>query len=92
MADFPTTARVVIIGGGVAGCLAALGAAEEQAEDRADNAERHQPGESGSGDPVESDIQLARALEVLKSWTYFERFRNHGSEAPIQQARVTNEP
>jgi len=32
-----------------------------------------------------SDIQLARALEVLKSWTYFEKLR--GSE-PQQQARA----
>ena len=32
-----------------------------------------------------SDIQLARALEVLKSWTYFEKLR--GSE-PQQQAKA----
>jgi carboxyl-terminal processing protease len=32
-----------------------------------------------------SDVQLARALEVLKSWTYFEKLR--GSE-PQQQARA----
>ena len=32
-----------------------------------------------------ADIQLARAVEVLKSWTYFEKLR--GSE-PQQQARA----
>jgi hypothetical protein len=27
----------------------------------------------GPGEAVSEDLQLARALEVLKSWTYFER-------------------
>jgi carboxyl-terminal processing protease len=37
--------------------------------------------EAGDG----TDVQLARAVEVLKSWTYFEKL--HGSE-PQQQARA----
>jgi carboxyl-terminal processing protease len=45
-------------------------------------------GESGSGDGVESDIQLARALEVLKSWTYFERLRQDTTPASSLQARL----
>ncbi len=36
------------------------------------------------------DVQLARALEVLKSWTYFERLRQ-GREATSLQARAENE-
>ena len=32
-----------------------------------------------------TDVQLARAVEVLKSWTYFEKLK--GSE-PQQQARA----
>ncbi|HEX5067380.1 MAG TPA: S41 family peptidase [Myxococcota bacterium] len=42
------------------------------------------PAEPGSGEPVAegTDVQLARALEVLKSWTYFERMRGGpGGEA-----------
>jgi carboxyl-terminal processing protease len=31
-----------------------------------------------------TDAQLARALEVLKSWTYFERLRGTGAEASMQ--------
>jgi carboxyl-terminal processing protease len=33
---------------------------------------------------VDSDIQLARALEVLKSWTYFERLRERRNGASLQ--------
>ncbi len=33
---------------------------------------------AAAASPVEKDLQLARALEVLKSWTYFDRLR----EAP----------
>ncbi|MDH3211855.1 MAG: S41 family peptidase [Myxococcales bacterium] len=36
-----------------------------------------------------SDVQLSRALEVLKSWTYFERLRQERETAPMQ-ARATD--
>jgi carboxyl-terminal processing protease len=31
-----------------------------------------------------TDVQLARAVEVLKSWTYFERLRDGGAEDSMQ--------
>ncbi len=37
-------------------------------------------------DEEESDRQLARAVEVLKSWTYFERLREKPEEAEALQA------
>ena len=33
---------------------------------------------------VPSDVQLARALEVLKSWAYFDRLREFESPASVQ--------
>jgi carboxyl-terminal processing protease len=47
------------------------------------------PEVSESGEPLDSDVQLARALEVLKSWTYFERLKR-GSDASSVQARAVN--
>jgi carboxyl-terminal processing protease len=44
--------------------------------------------EPGGEDDLESDLQLARALEVLKSWTYFERLRG-SREALHVQARAS---
>jgi carboxyl-terminal processing protease len=38
-----------------------------------------------------SDVQLARALEVLKSWTYFERMRG-GPGQPAMQAKAEAAP
>ncbi|MEE9608301.1 MAG: S41 family peptidase [Myxococcota bacterium] len=46
------------------------------------------PGAEGAD---EADIQLSRALEVLKSWTYFERLRE-GQEAASVQARASQAP
>lgn len=40
-------------------------------------------------EPTE-DLQLARAIEVLKSWTYFERLRDR--EAPVQRAAADGVP
>jgi len=42
---------------------------------------------------LESDVQLARALEVLKSWTYFERLRPEGErmQARAPEAAATSE-
>ncbi len=41
----------------------------------------------GARESLDSDVQLARALEVLKSWTYFERLKR-GSDASSVQARA----
>ena len=55
------------------------------------DAESGEPAEDG--DPPEAslddddDVQLARAVEVLKSWTYFERLREKRSP-PSMQARA----
>ncbi len=39
----------------------------------------------------EEDVQLARAVEVLKSWTYFERLREEPSATSLQ-ARASDTP
>ena len=39
----------------------------------------------------EDDVQLARAVEVLKSWTYFERLREEPSATSLQ-ARASDTP
>jgi hypothetical protein len=38
------------------------------------------------------DIQLARALEVLKSWTYFERLRQEDDAATVHALSAEDEP
>ena len=40
-------------------------------------------------DSTDDDVQLARALEVLKSWTYFERLRGPDAEGGSLQARAS---
>ena len=40
----------------------------------------------GTTEPT--DVQLARALEVLKSWTYFERLRESSPSGSSLQARA----
>jgi hypothetical protein len=37
-----------------------------------------EPSAEAGGEKV--DLQLARGLEVLKSWTYFERLRHGGTQ------------
>ena len=37
--------------------------------------------EEGAAADREADVQLARALEVLKSWTYFDRLRKARAES-----------
>jgi carboxyl-terminal processing protease len=49
------------------------------------DADENAPNEPHADADVSTDAQLARALEVLKSWTYFERMR--GSD-PQMQARA----
>jgi carboxyl-terminal processing protease len=39
----------------------------------------------------EGDVQLARAVEVLKSWTYFERLKKT-PEAPVQASAEGSQP
>jgi carboxyl-terminal processing protease len=47
--------------------------------------------EAGEGPPAPAaegeDVQLTRAVEVLKSWTYFERLRDAPPPGPAQAAR-----
>ena len=48
--------------------------------------------EEGAAADQETDLQLARALEVLKSWTYFDRLRTARAEsAAIRSAEATSE-
>jgi carboxyl-terminal processing protease len=55
---------------------------QEEADPEADGAN---PGE-GADEAEPSDLQLDRALEVLKSWRYFERLRGPGSEGSTAPA------
>ncbi len=45
--------------------------------------------ESQSADAAADDVQLARALELLKSWDYFDRLRS-GVQAVAQEATPSN--
>jgi carboxyl-terminal processing protease len=49
-----------------------------------------EPSESGEPEAGDADVQLARALEVLKSWTYFQRMRP--GETPMQARAGAAEP
>jgi carboxyl-terminal processing protease len=50
-----------------------------------------EPDEGAAAD-VQNDVQLTRAVEVLKSWTYFDRLRKEGEEsAPIRSAEAAGE-
>ena len=57
--------------------------------------EEVEPGEPEAGEAplasegsLDDDVQLARALEVLKSWTYFERLKQSAPPAASLQARA----
>jgi carboxyl-terminal processing protease len=58
--------------------------------------EEEEPDASGpdadAGAQEEGDVQLARALEVLKSWTYFERLRGTEDAGDALQARAEAAP
>ncbi|HME69166.1 MAG TPA: S41 family peptidase [Myxococcota bacterium] len=41
-------------------------------------------GDAGEGTAASGDLQLARALDVLKSWTYFERLRSGPKTAAVE--------
>jgi carboxyl-terminal processing protease len=62
----------------------------EQADPEAEPPEEEPEPEADASEALEgddTDLQLARAIEVLKSWTYFERFewlRQAGATAPLQ--------
>jgi carboxyl-terminal processing protease len=60
--------------------------AEPSKSDEADESDA----ESDEGD--DADVQLARALEVLKSWTYFERLRNDDAPATVHARSEQEEP
>ncbi len=47
--------------------------------------------EPGSGESPAEDLQLARAVEVLKSWTYFDRLRTASSASPRAAASTVTE-
>ena len=47
-------------------------------------------GEELAGSDSPTDVQLARGLEVLKSWTYFERLRESPPEGTSLQALATD--
>jgi carboxyl-terminal processing protease len=56
-----------------------------------------EPGEAGlepeaSADDAATDVQLARALEVLKSWTYFERLKKNPSPATVHALSTEEQP
>jgi carboxyl-terminal processing protease len=61
----------------------------EGAEPGEDIPAEEQVGEAAS---AEEDIQLSRAVEVLKSWTYFERLRKSSETGGALQARAGAEP
>ncbi len=49
---------------------------------------RDEPGPSvEEAEEPEADLQLSRAVEVLKSWTYFDRLRRARAAEPIRSAR-----
>jgi carboxyl-terminal processing protease len=48
--------------------------------------------ETGSDAKNDADLQLARALEVLKSWTYFERLKFGDTPATIHALSTEEEP
>jgi carboxyl-terminal processing protease len=50
------------------------------------------PESDGTDAAVGADVQLARALEVLKSWTYFERLRNEEAPATVHARTEHEEP
>ena len=48
--------------------------------------------EEGAAAGLDEDVQLARALEVLKSWTYFDRLRKaRGEYGPIRSAEAASD-
>ena len=48
------------------------------------------PAKEETGDDEPADVPLARAVEVLKSWTYFERLRAAQAEPVVPVAPVTS--
>jgi carboxyl-terminal processing protease len=55
---------------------------QQDATPRTDESEEGEP-EAVIAEGGEGDVQLARAVEVLKSWTYFERLKR-APDAPVQ--------
>ncbi len=49
-------------------------------EDAAPDSEGESDPEEGAAADLKSDVQLTRAVEVLKSWTYFDRLRDARAE------------
>jgi carboxyl-terminal processing protease len=56
-------------------------------EEAVPDSEEDSDPEEGAAADLPEDVQLARALEVLKSWTYFDRLRKARAEsAPVRSA------
>jgi carboxyl-terminal processing protease len=61
-------------------------------EEAAPESERDSDPEEDAAAEAEQDVQLTRAIEVLKSWTYFDRLRKAREEsAPIRSADAAGE-
>ena len=43
-------------------------------------------------DEAVADVQLTRALEVLKSWTYFDHLRGDGADPSLQARAAETTP
>jgi carboxyl-terminal processing protease len=67
-------------------------APEPEAEDAAPEPEGEEAEPEADAEDGSSDLQLARALEVLKSWTYFERLKHGEKPATIHALSTEEEP
>jgi len=70
--------------------------ADPSAEDVEDASEPEAKGDAAGdlearSDDDENDVQLARALEVLKSWTYFDRLKQDASPATVHALSTEEE-
>ncbi|MFQ5418185.1 MAG: S41 family peptidase [Gaiellales bacterium] len=57
-----------------------------------EDADPSDEGEARSSGAAGSDVQLVRALEVLKSWTYFDRLRNSEKPSTLHAQSKDEEP
>jgi len=57
---------------------------QEEAKPEAPARPSEEGADTGSGEGGSGDLQLARALDVLKSWTYFERLRAAPKTAAVE--------
>jgi carboxyl-terminal processing protease len=67
---------------------AAPAPAEPEAGEEEEPPSAPAPGEPGASATPGDDVQLARGLEVLKSWTYFERLHQARAEGELRAAKA----